>query len=170
MISAPTITSATVQGGLRLLVVDAAPALPDALEEMAVALGYELVQCHTMAHGFTELARFQPHVAIVDPETCELGGIGVVRAIRLLAPDCEVILTEVDSTSDFGLEAVRAGALECMTKRASLLRLKEILLRAATRMSKTQHIVPHAFDVAFRLDGETATRYGRFTSVESRGA
>ena len=160
--------TATSPGVLRLLVVDRAAAFPDALEELAFELRCGMVVCRTMTDAFAELVQFKPHVVIVDPDVCELGAIGLVRAIGLAAPGCEVILTAVDGTSGVGLEAVKAGALECMTKRESLPRLREVLSRIAGNISRLERLMPREVDVTFRLDGKAALRHGRFTTVESR--
>src|SRR5438105_3028500 len=109
---------------LRLLVVDRSPSLFHALQPLASEFEFEMVLCASLADGFAELTRFQPHVAVIDPDLGELGSVGAVRGIRALAPICEVVLTGVDPTSDRGLEAVKAGALECVTKGQMLTRLR----------------------------------------------
>ena len=81
--------------------------------------------------------RFQPHVAVVDARLCDLGGIGVVRAARVLAPDCEVVLTSIDPASEIGLEAIRAGALECVMTDECVIRVRAHLARLRARLQRS---------------------------------
>ena len=141
---------------LQLLVVDRSAALADTLRSLAVDLDIDMVQCASMSDAFAKVARLQPHVAVIDADLCDLGGVGVVRAVRVLAPACEVILTSVDPTSDAGLEAIRAGALECMTKAASITRLRTLLVRSCTGMQRTEQLL-REFEIALGLDANEAS-------------
>ena len=151
---------------LRLLVVDRSPALFHALQPLAREFEFEMVVCPSLADAFAEMTRFQPNVAVIDPDLGDLGGIGAVRGIRAVAPICEVVLTSIDPTSELGLEAVKAGALECVTKGAIVNRLRTVLLHASTAVPRMAQPPPREIDVMMQLDGESTVRFGRFTSVE----
>src|SRR5262245_16348868 len=74
---------------LRLLIVDRSPSLFHAIRPLADELQFEMVLCESLADAFAELPRFQPHIAVVDPDLGEIGTVGAVRGIRALAPVCE---------------------------------------------------------------------------------
>jgi DNA-binding response OmpR family regulator len=121
---------------LRMLVVDRSADLVMALRTLSAKLGVEMVCCDSMSDGFAELLRSRPHIAIIDATMCDLGGIGLARGARALSPECEVILTSVDPASDIGLEAIRAGALECVTPQETLIRVRVHLSRLRARMEQ----------------------------------
>src|SRR5262249_18124821 len=114
---------------LRLLVVDRSPALSREFEPLAKEFDVEVVLCASLADGFAELARFQPHVAVVDPDLGDIGTVGAVRGIRALAPICDVVLTSVDPTSEIGVEALKAGAMACIARGAIVSSLRTVLRR-----------------------------------------
>lgn len=124
---------------LRLLVVDRSPALADTLRSLAGELDLDLVVSPSLDEGFALMARFQPHVAIIDADLCGLGPVGAVRAGLTLAPSCDIVLICLDPMSDEGLEAVKAGAIECVPKTAGLARLRALLLRARSGLPRAEH-------------------------------
>jgi DNA-binding NtrC family response regulator len=124
---------------LRLLVIDRTPGLDDELRQLADELDIRLVLCPSLTDAFCAIKRVQPDVAVIDANLLEhLGTIGAVRAVRVLAPDCDVVLTSVDPLGPDGLEAVRAGALECMPSIRSMHRLRTILVRARSGLQRAK--------------------------------
>ena len=111
------------------------------LQTVADRLHVEMVLCESMSGGFAQLLRLQPHIAVVDATLCDLGGIGAARAARILAPECEVILTSLDPTSDVGLEAIQAGALECVMAGDSLTRVRVHLSRLRVRLRRNDYVM-----------------------------
>jgi DNA-binding NtrC family response regulator len=57
----------------------------------------------------------------------DINGLGVLRAIRDIAPTCKVILMTGDSTVDTAIEAVKLGALDYISKPFDLERLGGLL-------------------------------------------
>src|SRR5262245_8995448 len=125
---------------LRMVIVERSPEAAAELQSVADRLRVETVLCGSMTEGFTELLRLQPDIAVIDATMCDLGGIGAARAARVLAPECEIILTSLDPTSDVGLEAIQAGALECVIGSESLTRVRVHLSRLRARLRRNHYI------------------------------
>jgi DNA-binding response OmpR family regulator len=118
---------------LRMVVVDQSSEVAQSIEDAARECRAQAIRCSGMSELFRELLRLRPDLAVVDARLCDLGGIGVVRAARVLAPDCEVVLTSIDPTSETGLEAIRAGALECVLANEAVIRVRAHLARLRSR-------------------------------------
>jgi DNA-binding NtrC family response regulator len=120
------------RSALRLITIGV-PDCSDVLAVLADEMGVESVCCPSLNSSYEHLARFKPHIALVNPELSELGEIGVVRAMHLLAPHCDVVLAVHEWDQEVEVEAVKAGALACLRMPIDWLRLREILLHAVKR-------------------------------------
>src|SRR5688572_8931412 len=111
----------------RLLIVDDEPVVVPIVERFAQQRGFTV---HYEARGVRALAAlttFRPHVALVDLQMPELGGIDVLKAIRNADPECQVILMTGNASVDTAIEAVRAGALDYLSKPLDFDRLGSLL-------------------------------------------
>ena len=68
---------------------------------------------------------------LVDLQMPEVSGIDVLRAIRAAEPECQVILMTGNPTVETAIEAVKAGALDYLTKPLDFERLRELLIDGA---------------------------------------
>jgi DNA-binding NtrC family response regulator len=124
---------------------------------LADQLDIDMVLYPSLSEASAEIKRIQPQIAIIDATLCDhLGGVGAVRAVRVLAPACDVILQSIDPTSPEGLEAIRAGAFECMSSAASIGRVKTALVRARSGLQRTEHAL-HELEQALGLDRPRST-------------
>src|SRR5688572_23002982 len=99
-----------------LLVVDDEPSMRSLLQRFAQNEGFEVVAagdgCQTLAWLRPGLA----DVAIVDLRMPQVDGLEVLAAIRAADPGCQVILMTGDLTVDTAVQAVKAGALDYLSK------------------------------------------------------
>jgi DNA-binding NtrC family response regulator len=110
-----------------LLVIDDEPGMLALVERVVRTAGYR-VAAHTSAHeGLASLSSERPDVALVDLQMPELGGLDVLRAIRERQPQCAVILMTAHASVDSAIEAVKAGALDYLTKPLDFVRLQQLL-------------------------------------------
>jgi DNA-binding NtrC family response regulator len=135
-------SSSFVHSPLRLLTIDV-PECTDVLEVLADEIGVEAVCCPTLDDAFEQLARFKPHIVVVNPRVSELGEIGMLRAMHVLAPHCDVVLAVPEWDSEVEVEAVKAGALACLTMPIDWLRVRDILLNAAKRHQRVERTDLH---------------------------
>ena len=96
-------------GRPRLLIVDDEESIVPAIEHFARRLGFDVEYRRSGREALAALAELKPHVAMVDLQMPELGGIDVLKAVRAADPDCEVILMTGNPSVDTAIEAVKAG-------------------------------------------------------------
>lgn len=111
----------------RLLIVDDDETVPAIVERFARQLGFEVQSRSNGADGLVALTAWDPDVALVDLQMPGLGGLEVLRAARAADPECQVILMTGNATLDSAIEAVKAGALDYLTKPFDFERLKGLL-------------------------------------------
>ena len=100
----------------RLLVVDDEATALEVIERFARQLGFDVT---SRGGGHDALACFpdvKPDVALVDLCMPEFSGMDVLKSMRIADPDCQVILMTGNATIDTAIEAVRAGALDYLSK------------------------------------------------------
>ena len=119
---------------LNLLVVDRDRFVREACKEAAVALGY-----HTTATGSAEQAFWLIDSESVDVVLLDLtlpgaGGLEVLRQIKRLQPDIEVIVMTGNGTVQSAVQAMKAGAYDFVTKPFGLNELKLLLERVADHL------------------------------------
>ena len=74
-----------------------------------------------------ELPTLKPDVALLDKNMPGVGGLDVLRAIREIDSQCQVILMTGDATVDSAIGAIKLGALDYLAKPLDFERLGELL-------------------------------------------
>ena len=120
--------STDVESGLRLLVVDDDRATLGLVERVGKAAGFEVIPCSSGSIAFEYLRDHHADLAVVDLHMPNIGGMEVLRAIRQADPDCQVILISGNATMDNAVEAIKLGAVDCLSKPFDLTRLTNILI------------------------------------------
>jgi DNA-binding NtrC family response regulator len=120
---------------LHLLVVDSDRFVREACKEAAAVLGY-----HTTATGSAEQAFWlidsqSIDVVLLDLNLPGAGGLEVMRQIKRLQPDIEVIVMTGNGTVQSAVQAMKAGAYDLVTKPFGLNELKLLLERVASHLA-----------------------------------
>jgi DNA-binding NtrC family response regulator len=136
----------------RLLIVDDEPVVVPIVERFAQQRGFTVRYEARGVLALTALASFRPHVALVDLQMPELGGIDVLKAIRQADPDCQVILMTGNASVDTAIEAVRAGALDYLTKPLDFERLGPLLAGVRDELERREAILTADAGLADRVE------------------
>ena len=120
----------------RLLVVDDELSIGKLIKRFARPLGFE-VECRTSGQeALACIADVRPDVALIDLGLAGSSGIDVLRAIRAAHPVCQVILMTGRTTVETTVEAISAGALDCLSKPLDFGRLLELLVVVRERIPR----------------------------------
>jgi two-component system response regulator PilR (NtrC family) len=111
----------------KLLVVDDDPQILDLIERFGENAGFDVESCPGGREALDRLAHQRVDVAVIDLRMPDVGGLEVLRAIREIDPDCQTILMSGGATIDNAVEAVKLGAVDCLTKPFDFNRLKSLL-------------------------------------------
>ena len=137
-----------------LLVIDDAPQILPIVERFGRQLGFEVETRVDAVAALAELSRLNPDVAIVDLQMPDIGGLDVLRAIRVADPECQVILMTGDPTIDTAIEAVKLGALDYLQKPLDFDRLKRVLTGVIDGIRRRERLLAIEADVAVDFECE----------------
>jgi two-component system, NtrC family, response regulator HydG len=125
----------------RLLVVDDDASILAVVERFASDLGFEVVFRSNGEHALACLASVKPDAALVDLQMPGIGGIDVLRALRAADPACQVILMTGNATLDTAIEAIKAGALDYLTKPFDFERLRGLLMTVREGIRRRERLL-----------------------------
>jgi two-component system response regulator HydG len=125
----------------RLLVVDDEPGILALLERFAQKQGFEAAVRLGSAGALAYIRESRPDAVIVDLMMPGMGGLEVLRGIRALDPECQVILMTGSATVDSAIEAVKAGALDYITKPLDLDRLAGLLRTVREGINRRERLL-----------------------------
>ncbi len=135
-----------------LLVVDDDPQILPLVERHARQLGFRVVFRSGGKQALESFDELKPDVALVDRQMPDLGGIDVLRAIRAQDPDCQIILMTGDATLESAIEAVKAGALDYLTKPFDIARLRDLLVSVRDGILRREQLMRVDADVARQFE------------------
>ena len=116
---------------LRLLVVDADPAVRSACAEIAASLGYAVESTGDLAQARVLLRGRAADIVLVNLPYGSTGGIDLVAEVKLLYPDTSVIAMTASNSVNAAVEAMRCGAADYLTKPFAVDELSTVLDRAS---------------------------------------
>ena len=131
-----------------LLIVDDEPQILPLIERHAHQLGYEVVFRGGGVQALATLADVKPDLALVDLQMPGIDGLAVLRAIREADPECQVILMTGNATVETAIEAVKAGALDYLSKPFDADRLRGLLVSVRDDIRRRERLLQVEGDVA----------------------
>jgi DNA-binding NtrC family response regulator len=131
-----------------LLIVDDEPSIFEVMIPLAKRAGFDVVTCRSGVDAITYFQTDRADLAAVDLQMPGLGGIDVLRAIRQVDPDCQVMLMSGAATIDSAVEAVKLGAVDYLTKPFDFARLKDVFAQARKIYEHRRKLVAADSEVA----------------------
>lgn len=116
-----------VAGRPRLLIVDDEATIAPVLQRFAHRFGFDVDYKPSGREALVSLGELRPDVAMIDLQMPELGGIDVLKAMRAADPHCQLILMTGNASVDTAVEAVKAGAVDYLSKPFDFNRLGHLL-------------------------------------------
>jgi DNA-binding NtrC family response regulator len=135
-----------------LLVVDDDPSVLGLVERFARELGFEVYRRSSGREALESLASTKPDGAIVDVTMSDVDGLTVLREIKAADPQSQVILMTGAATVDSAIEAIKAGALDYVTKPFDVERLRELLITVRKGIERRETLLRIDADVARQFE------------------
>lgn len=138
------------------------------IELLRGAGGLQCVSQHPNGrHALQHLPASLPDVVLVDIRLPQLSGIQVVRELRRLLPSCQAIMLTSHGDDELIFEALKAGAVGYLLKRAGLDRIIDAIQEAAAGGSPMTPEIARRVTSFFRQSSPAASGgSGRLTSRE----
>ena len=102
------------------------------------------VECAASAEeGLARLDSFAPDVVVLDFNLPGIDGLQALAQIRTLSPGTQVIMVTGHANVEMAVDAMKAGALDFLTKPVALSKLGMLIERAVTEVQKDSEIAYH---------------------------
>jgi two-component system response regulator AtoC len=115
---------------IRILVVDDDPVFQELLPEQLSMLGFEPSVARTGREALDALRRIDHDIVLLDVNMPGLSGLDALREIRQFVDAPEVIMLTGDNSLSTGVEAMRRGAYDYLTKPAQLAKMEAVIRKA----------------------------------------
>src|SRR5262245_43238971 len=153
-----------------LLVVDDDPEVLVTIDRFASQLGFTVVGESSGRAAVASLAVTRPDVALIELRMPDIDGMAVLREMHATDSRSEVVLMTGQATVDSAIEALKAGALDYLTKPFDFDRLRELLITVRKRVERRETFLRIDADVArqfefYGLIGRTPAMQELFDSV-----
>ena len=135
-----------------LLVVDDDPAVLAQIDRLATELGFSVVRESDGHAALRQLPVTRPDGAIVDVELSGIDGLSVLREIKAADPQSQVILMTESGSIGSAVEAIKAGALDYISKPFDVDRLRELLITVRKSLERRETLLRIDADVARQFE------------------
>ena len=135
-----------------LLVVDDDPAVLALVDRFASELGFDVVRESNGAAALASLPLTKPDGAIIDVGLADIDGLSILREIKAADPQSQVILMTGAASVDSAIEAIKAGALDYITKPFDFDRLRELLITVRKSIERRETLLRIDADVARQFE------------------
>jgi DNA-binding NtrC family response regulator len=115
---------------IRVMVVDDDAVLRKLVSEQVARMGFESAPAASGEEALDALAKSDFDVVLLDIRMPGLSGLDALREIRKLEEPPEVIMLTADTSLGTGLEAMRLGAYDYLTKPATLDEIEAVVRKA----------------------------------------
>ncbi|MGK5088918.1 response regulator [Bdellovibrionota bacterium FG-2] len=100
----------------RILVIDDEELICDLAVSKLTSMGCEVITAKDGLSGLKSVERFSPNVVVTDVQMPNMGGLEVLRKVKVLSPDTDVILMTGYGDTPTIIEALRTGAHDFLGK------------------------------------------------------
>ena len=145
-------TSDALARAPKLLVVDDDPGILALVGKLAGDMGFNVVRETNARAALSSLPVTRPDGAIVDVNLGGVNGFELLREIKAADPQSQVILMTGAATVDAAIEAIKAGALDYLTKPFDTDRLRELLITVKKGIERRETLLRIDADVARQFE------------------
>ena len=149
--------------GARVLVVDDKRGSREALQKMIAKEGFDVAMAHD-AETAAEMFGAEPaNLVITDLRMPGMDGIGLLKEVKRLSPDTEVILISGAGSIESAVEAMREGAYDFLTKPLE----RALVLKAIDKALEKQALLRENADLRAQLQSlrDTSGMMGDHPSI-----
>ena len=138
----------------KILIIDDEEQLRKLLARIIALEGYEVAEAADCAGGLRMLRRYEPDVVLCDVKLPDGNGVEMVERIKQAMPSAEVILLTAYGNIPDGVQAIKNGAFDYITKGDDNNKILPLLSRATEKAQMQRRLArledklseEHSFD------------------------
>ncbi|MEQ1871866.1 MAG: sigma-54 dependent transcriptional regulator, partial [Vicinamibacterales bacterium] len=135
-----------------LLVVDDDADVRALIADVAGEMGFHVIAEAQARAALQSLPISRPDAAIVDVHVSGIDGFGLMEEVKAADPQSQVILMTSVGTVDDAIAAIKAGALDYLTKPLDPNRLRELLITVKKSIERRETLLRIDADVARQFE------------------
>jgi DNA-binding NtrC family response regulator len=140
----------------RLLLIDDEPNILRVLSMSLKADGYDVISAQSGAEGLAAFENEKPAIVLTDIKMPGMDGIEVLKKVKDIDPDAEVIIITGHGDIENAIEALKYGASDFITKPVRDETLTIALKRAREKLDIKQQLKEYTTDLEKKI---AATSY-----------
>jgi two-component system, NtrC family, sensor kinase len=151
----------------KILIIDDEPAIVRTLSMSLAADGHEVVQALGGQEGLDVFRKEKPDIVITDVKMPGMDGLDVLKKIKALNRDAEVIIITGHGGIDAAIDALKYGASDFLNKPIRDKALSVAIRRAAEKLEIKKKLAAHTHDLEnmIRVATEEIKRKSNFQSA-----
>ena len=135
-----------------LLVVDDDAEAFSLIERLATEMGFEVVREIDGRAALAALPALRPDGVIVDVGLSDIDGLRMLREIQAVDPQSQIILMTESGTIGSAVDAIKAGALDYISKPFEVERFKDLLVTVRKSVERRETLLRIDADVARQFE------------------
>ena len=135
-----------------LLVVDDDAVAFSLIERLATEMGFVVVRAVNGRAALAALSALRPDGAIVNVGLSDVDGLRMLREIQAVDPQSQVILMTDSGTIGSAVDAIKAGALDYISKPFEVERFKDLLVTVRKSVERREMLLRIDADVARQFE------------------
>ncbi len=125
----------------KILIIDDESQLRNLLSRILGLEGYEVLQADTCKAGLKQLETGAPDVVLCDVRLPDGSGVKLVPQLKARRPECEVILLTAHGNIPDGVQAIKNGAFDYITKGDDNNKIIPLVSRAMEKVKAARQFV-----------------------------
>ncbi|MDH3236047.1 MAG: sigma 54-interacting transcriptional regulator, partial [Alphaproteobacteria bacterium] len=113
-----------------ILIIEDEPRLAKNIQTYLERSGFDARNAESGAGALAEFERFKPDIVLLDFKLPDLNGLEVLRRLHSADPGVKVIMISGEGSTEVAVEAMKAGAIDYLSKPLVLKELKALLDKA----------------------------------------
>jgi len=139
----------------KLLLIDDEPAILRVLSISLRVDGYEVISAQSGPEGLAAFEQEGPHIVLTDIKMPGMDGIEVLKKVKLINPDAEVIIITGHGDIENAIEALKYGASDFITKPVRDETLAIALKRAREKLDIKERLREYTTDLEKKIEAAT---------------
>ncbi|EMG37312.1 PAS domain S-box [Desulfocurvibacter africanus PCS] len=142
--------------GHSILLVDDEEGIRKTLTLVLLDMGYEVLSAATGEDALTQFRERRPHVVVTDIRMPGMDGIEVLRGVKSISPETEVIMITGHGDMDVAIHSLKNGASDFLTKPVNLDLLENALRSACEKITLRAELKAHTENLEAKVREQAA--------------
>ena len=125
----------------KILIIDDEVQIRTLLSRIISLEGYEVFQAGSIENGLKQIRQHQPDIVLCDVFLPDGNGVSAIPELKLLLPDGEIIMLTANGNITDGVQSIKSGAYNYLTKGDDNNRIIPMIANAAEKVTQRKRLI-----------------------------